>query len=1184
VTTDRTRRRAAAPLLLAALLVGLVPATVRAASPVAVDDPNPICQNPSFFGGAFPIPEDWNGGSTGFERYFLFAGGINCGLLQNDTDADLDTLAIDSVTNGPHGTVIIVDPVSVAYRPDKDYSTPEGDWVSDTFTYRATDGETTSNSATMSIWLAPINDPPTFTEGPDVTVAADSGAYSAAWASAISPGPANEGSQTVTFQVTNINDGGTGLFAADPAIAADGTLSFTPAAGKIGLAHVTVEAHDDGGLVDYDLPPGDMDPPDDTSDPVTFDIAVVPDAVDDTTTTNEDEATSVDVLANDDTGGSAVVESASDPAKGTATVAEDGSGVFYSPDPDANGSDSFTYTISGGDTATVHVTITPVEDDPVADDETLTILEDATATSVDVLAGDTDPDGDTLHVSAATDGAKGSVVIAGDELSLTYDPNPNVNGSDTFTYDADDGNGNTDTASVHVTITSVNDVPSFSHGSVDLHEDEDTAGDVSGWASSISTGPSNESGQTPTFLVTGNTNPGLFSTAPSVDATTGDLTWTPTANASGTATVQVAIKDDGGTANGGDDTSTAVAVTITVDAVNDVPSATTDSASVTEDVAKSLTPQSNDTDADGDPLTLTAKTNGTKGTVSIAADHLSLLYTPTANLNGADSFTYTVSDGHGGTKVGTVNVTITAVNDRPTFTATLTDVTANEDTAGSVAGWATAISAGPADESAQTKTFETVSDSNPGLFAVLPAVDGTGKLTWTPKPNASGTATLQIRLRDSGGVANGGLNVSSPAKTVTIHVTAVNDNPVAVADSTTVTEDQTTAKTLTVLGNDTDVEADALTITGTTAAAKGTVTIATDKKSVTYKPLTNKSGTDTFTYTISDGHGGSATGTVTVTITPVNDVPNAVNDLATVKEGDGAIAVPVLSNDQDIDGDTLKITAKTNGAKGTVTITGGGTGLTYDPAALKEGSDTFTYTVSDGHGGTDTATVLVTITPDSAAPVITNLLETLVAQTLPTNTTNTVNIGLSWTGSDPGSGIKSYQLQVSINGGTYTNLALSSATATSSSRAPTFARQYRYRIRATDGSGNVSAYVSWPAFTPTRYQEDSTSVAYTGAWTSASSTSKSSGKSRYATATSARATFTASGRDIGWVATTGTTGGRADVYVDGVKVATVSLKKTATAYRQLVWSRHFASAGAHTVELRPLGDGRVDLDALVVLK
>ena len=588
MTTHRTRRRAA-PLLLAALLIGFLPASVRAASPVAVDDPNPLCQDPSTYGGSFPIPEDWNGGTTGFERDFLFAGGITCGLLQNDSDADLDTLAIASVSDGPHGTAFIVDPVSVAYRPDKDWSTPAGDWVSDTFTYQATDGETTSNTATMSIWLAPINDPPTFTPGPAVTVDPDSGAYSAAWASAISPGPANEGSQTVSFQVVSVNDGGVGLFASGPTVASDGTLSFTPAAGKIGIANVKVEAHDDGGLEDYGLPAGDMDPPDDTSGQVTFQIAVIPDAVDDTTTTNEDQDATVDVIGNDDvgSGGSVVVTSASNPAKGTATVAQDGSDVLYSPDPDANGTDSFTYTITGGDTATVHVTITPAEDDPVADDDTLTLLEDATATTVNVLTGDTDPDGDPLHVSAVTDGTKGDVTISGNELSVSYDPNANANGSDSFTYDVDDGNGGTDTGTVAVTITPVNDVPSFSHGSLTQHEDEDVAGDVAGWASSISTGPSNESAQTPTFLVTGNSNPSLFSAGPSVDATSGDLTWTPAANAHGSATVQVAVKDDGGTTNGGDDTSDAVTLTITVDATNDVPSATTDSAAVNESARSS---------------------------------------------------------------------------------------------------------------------------------------------------------------------------------------------------------------------------------------------------------------------------------------------------------------------------------------------------------------------------------------------------------------------------------------------------------------------------------------------------------------------------------------------------------------------------------------------------------------------
>ena len=139
---------------------------------------------------------------------------------------------------------------------------------------------------------------------------------------------------------------------------------------------------------------------------------------------------------------------------------------------------------------------------------------------------------------------------------------------------------------------------------------------------------------------------------------------------------------------------------------------------------------------------------------------------------------------------------------------------------------------------------------------------------------------------------------------------------------------------------------------------------------LTYKPNANANGADTFTYTIADGHGWTTIGTVNVTITPVQDPPNAVNDATlSVRESAGATALAVKANDSDPDGDTLTIVAKTNGAHGTVAITGGGTGLTYDPVKLYYGTDVFTYTLSDGHGGTDSATVLLTITKDTTKPV-----------------------------------------------------------------------------------------------------------------------------------------------------------------------------------------------------------------------
>jgi VCBS repeat-containing protein len=197
--------------------------------------------------------------------------------------------------------------------------------------------------------------------------------------------------------------------------------------------------------------------------------------------------------------------------------------------------------------------------------------------------------------------------------------------------------------------------------------------------------------------------------------------------------------------------------------------------------------------------------------------------------------------------------------------------------------------------------------------------------------------------------------------------TPVNQAPTPDADSATTSEDQAIA--IAALANDTDPDGDALTITGATNGANGSVTVNANG-TLTYAPTANFNGQDSFSYTVSDGKGGTASAQVTVVVTPVNDAPVAVNNSATTAE-DQAIAITVLGNDVDPDGDTLTVTGATNGANGAVTLNANGT-LTYAPKANFHGQDSFTYTISDGKGGTASAQVIVTVNPINDGPVAVN--------------------------------------------------------------------------------------------------------------------------------------------------------------------------------------------------------------------
>jgi hypothetical protein len=223
-------------------------------------------------------------------------------------------------------------------------------------------------------------------------------------------------------------------------------------------------------------------------------------------------------------------------------------------------------------------------------------------------------------------------------------------------------------------------------------------------------------------------------------------------------------------------------------------------------------------------------------------------------------------------------------------------------------------------------------------------------ITYTPAPGFSGTDRFTYTIDDGrGGSATANVTVTVGA--------APNQPPVAIDDAATTISG--TPVSIDVLANDSDPDGDPLTIQSVGAPRLGTVAISGG--AIVYTPVAGAVGTDAFTYTINDGRGGMATANVTVTITPPpNNPPIAVDDAATTAFAT-PVAIDVLANDSDPDGDALTIVGVTQPAGGIATIENGR--ITYAPSRAFSGLDTFTYTISDGHGHSSSATVTVDVLP-----------------------------------------------------------------------------------------------------------------------------------------------------------------------------------------------------------------------------
>ena len=584
----------------------------------------------------------------------------------------------------------------------------------------------------------------------------------------------------------------------------------------------------------------------------------------------------------------------------------------------------------------------------VAADDAATVAQDSAATTIDVLANDTDPAGGTKVIASVTQPSNGTAAILGGGSAVSYRPNagycnnPPGSSPDVFSYALVGGA----TATVAVTVD-CDQLP------VAVDDSATVAEDASATAVAVLVNDTDVDGGPK--LVVSVTQPDDGAVVITGGGT--GLTYQPDANACNTppGTTPDTFTY---TLNGG---STAT-VTMTVNCVDDAPVAVADSATVSEDAsATAVAVLVNDTDVDGGPKLVVSVTQPDDGAVVITGGGTGLTYQPDANACNTppgttlDTFTYTLNGGSS----ATVTMTVDCLDDAPV--AVDDSATVAEDAS------ATAVAVLVNDTDVDGGPMQVASVTQPTNGTVAITGGGTG-LTYQPDANVCNTppgTTLDTFTYT--------LNGGSTA-TVTMTVNCVDDAPVAVADSATVSEDAS-ATAVAVLVNDTDVDAGLIEVVSVTQPGSGTVVITGGGTGLTYQPDANVCNTppgttlDTFTYTLN----GGSTATVTMTVNCVDDAPVAVADSATVSEDASATAVAVLVNDTDVDGGPKLVVSVTQPDDGAVVITGGGTGLTYQPNANACNTppdttlDTFTYTLNGG----STATVTMTVNCVNDAPSVT---------------------------------------------------------------------------------------------------------------------------------------------------------------------------------------------------------------------
>ena len=604
---------------------------------------------------------------------------------------------------------------------------------------------------------------------------------------------------------------------------------------------------------------------------------------------NEDIPTGI-TLIGQGVPGATLTYTTSDPPHGSLTGTAPN--LTYTPDLNYFGSDSFTYQVWDGPNAsspaTVSITITAVNDAPVANNQSPTTNEDENKSIT--LTG-TDAEGQTITFTVLTQPAHGS--LSGTPPALTYSPASNYFGSDSFTFKGNDGQADSNIATISITINSVNDVPVADNKIINTTINTSVPVTLTG--SDVENSPL-------TFAITSSPSHGSLSgIAP-------NLTFTPTTGYSGPDSFTYTVSDPQLA------TSLPATVTINITSGNQAPVANDQSVTTDEDVNKSITLTGSDPEMQSITYSIVAQplhgiVTGTPPLVT---------YDPDFNYFGADSFTFKVNDGAVDSNIATVSITVNPQNDAPVANSFSLQTQVNTSVSAPLSG---------SDIDNNPLTFTVVSPPQHGSLS-----GSSPSLVYTPTTGYSGSDSFTYQAFDG--------TVNSNLATVSITISSGNLPPIAEPQDVFLDEDSTIPIILVA----SDPEGAPLIYSFLHPTTSGS--LLGTAPNMTYDPNENYYGTDYFIFRVSDGVQWSEPATVNITVNAINDAPRAT---AQSVETPKNVYLDIQLTGSDVDGDPLSFSIHTAPQNGSLGLINPSTNIVrYTPNTNYVGPDFFRFLASDG--------------------------------------------------------------------------------------------------------------------------------------------------------------------------------------------------------------------------------------------